>query len=644
MAITTEGIRENKTFLDEEVAELSGLETNLNKTNTVSTKMVDILNSFDTRLASLETSVLPIHKSTQSLTRLAGNMDQTVAALEAILSYFDLAAQEEAIVVRPLTEHDLHSYLQSIGRIREYLRTMSLVKLKAGERVVQQLKRSLNVAAGQLNELFRKLLTQNSPPLDLKVVTSSDRKDIPPFPANTAQAFITISKSLAEIDLDPNATPTGYLKSYCEIRANTMIKSLAPLYQSSNVELKGVYEKDTSPFIPYTTSLLKLCRNEADLADTLLDPKLLSLAFMGSIMPPIEQWVETGRIITRRIRKTYTSEVGVLFDVIEALESNMNTFESVFGLARRQKENDALELLKTFKATAMRTFIDFLADVRNQNNPKYQAMPLDGTVHQMTSDTLNYMKRLMNYQPMVESILNLIGDGNWNSPEAGASQNRRPQAAGRSGRSSAMQHYFADVLEALVQNIDVKSKFYKKGQSLAQLFLLNNYFYISKSVRTTPGLLETLNGPDTAHLAPNSLTSAVYERPLKQSVDLYQDNWKTCVEHLMDVTYLQDGGVQHVLNSNQRQMVKDKFKNFNHDFDELWKTQKQYSIPDVDLRTMVLKDVHQVLIPMYDKFLTKYASSNGSGTTMEFTKNVQKYVRYDVSMVKDMVSQFFTNS
>ena len=207
----------------------------------------------------------------------------------------------------------------------------------------------------------------------------------------------------------------------------------------------------------------------------------------------------------------------------------------------------------------------------------------------------------------------------------------------------------ADVLEALVQNIEAKSRFYKKGQTLTQLFLLNNYFYISKAVRTTPGLLEVINGPDSGNQPLNSLPSAVYERPLKQNVDQYQDNWKTCVEHLMDVTYVQDGGLQQVLNSNQRQMVKDKFKNFNHDFDELWKTQKQYSIPDVDLRAMVLKDVHQVLIPMYDKFLTKYASSGGSGgvgagSTMEFTKNVQKYIRYDVSMVKDMVAQFFTNS
>ncbi|KAF9986937.1 exocyst complex component exo70 [Mortierella antarctica] len=647
MAMSTEGLRENKTFLDEEVAELTGLVSTLEKTNTVSSKMVGILTSFDTRLASLEASVLPIHKSTQSLTRLAGNMNQTVAALEAILSYFDLASKEEAIVASPLTVQELPQYQQSIGRIRESLRAMSSINLKAGDRVVQQLKRSLKIAAGQLDDLFKQLLAQNSQALDLKIVTSSDRKDIPPFPPGVVQTLITLAKSLAEIDLDPNATPTGYLKSYCEIRANCMIKSLTPLHQSSMVELRGVYDKGSTPFLPYTTSLLKLCRNEADLADTLLDPKLLSLAFMGSIMPPIEQWVETGRSLTRRVRKTYTSEIGILFDVIDSLETSMNTFESVFGLARRQKENDALELLKSYKAAAMRTFIDFITDLRNQNNTKYQAMPLDGTVHQLTSDTLNYMKRLMSYQPMVESILNLLGDGNWNNPESTTPQTRRSQATRSSNRSSVLQHYFADVLEALVQNIDAKSKFYKKGQSLTQLFLLNNYFYISKSVRTTPGLLELINGPDSATSTPAiNLNSAVYERPLKQNVDLYQDNWKSCVEHLMDVTYVQDGGVQQVLNSNQRQMVKDKFKNFNHDFDELWKTQKQYSIPDMDLRAMVLKDVHQILIPMYDKFLAKYASSGaGAGaTTMEFTKNLQKYIRYDVSMIKDMVNQFFTNT
>jgi len=92
-----------------------------------------------------------------------------------------------------------------------------------------------------------------------------------------------------------------------------------------------------------------LKQNEADLADTLLDPKLLSLAFMGSIMPPIEQWVETGRSLTRRVRKTYTSEIGILFDVIESLEGSMNTFESVFGVRSMNEFRCMRPILFSFK-------------------------------------------------------------------------------------------------------------------------------------------------------------------------------------------------------------------------------------------------------------------------------------------------------
>lgn len=67
------------------------------------------------------------------------DMNQTVASLEAILGYFDLAAQEEAIVMSPLADQDLQTFLQSVGRIREALRAMTSVNLKAGDRVVQQL-------------------------------------------------------------------------------------------------------------------------------------------------------------------------------------------------------------------------------------------------------------------------------------------------------------------------------------------------------------------------------------------------------------------------------------------------------------------------------------------------------------------------
>ncbi|KAG0256246.1 exocyst complex component exo70 [Actinomortierella ambigua] len=642
MAVASDSLRENKfsTFLDEEAAELGSLENSLKKTNEVSTHMVDILNSFDSRLGHLETSVKPIQEATQSLTRTAGNMNQTVAALETILKYFDLAAQEEAIVMRPIKDQDLATYIGSITRIRDALKTMGSINLRASDKVVQQLKKSLAHAAMQLAELFKKLVTQQSQPLDLKVVTSTDRKDIPVVPSAVLQALVTLAKNLAELEIDTNAPNTGYLKAYCEIRSNCMKKSLTPLYQSCSMELRGVYEKGTTPFIPYTTSLLKLCRNEADLAANMMDPKLLSLAFMGSIVPPIEQWVESGRSLITRIRKSYITEVGILFDAIDVLEGNMETFNSVFGLARRQKDNDAKELLKSFKAGAMRSFIDFINDLKSNNSAKYQAMPLDGTVHQLTSDTMNYLKRLLTYQTSVDALLTLIGDGMWNNPDAGGTPRRSTASRSNSGRHTAMKHYFEDAVDALVAAIEVKSKFYKK-KDLMQLFLLNNYYYISKSVKSQPKLAELLGvdanaGPGVSSASAGT-TASMYERLFRQTIDAYQENWKGLIENLMDVTYVQDGDVQHILNSQQRQTIKDKFKAFNHDFEEMWKTQKTYSIPDVELRQLVLKDMHQVVLPMYDRFMNKYSSSSN-----EFTKNLQKYIRYDVSMIRDLINQFFT--
>jgi exocyst complex protein 7 len=62
------------------------------------------------------------------------------------------------------------------------------------------------------------------------------------------------------------------------------------------------------------------------------------------------------------------------------------------------------------------------------------------------------MKRLMTYQPMVESILNMIGDGNWNNPDSVA-QNRRSQAASRGGRSIILQRYFGMTEETFKKSL-----------------------------------------------------------------------------------------------------------------------------------------------------------------------------------------------
>lgn len=56
--------------MDDEAADIELLEQHLNKTSQISQRMTSILSKFDTRLVKLEKSILPLHNSTQSLTRL----------------------------------------------------------------------------------------------------------------------------------------------------------------------------------------------------------------------------------------------------------------------------------------------------------------------------------------------------------------------------------------------------------------------------------------------------------------------------------------------------------------------------------------------------------------------------------------------
>ncbi|KAI8070294.1 hypothetical protein BDF21DRAFT_344565, partial [Thamnidium elegans] len=59
--------------LDEDAADLDALQKQLGRMNGLSDKLVTILDSFDGRLLKLEASILPIHKSTQNLTKLANS-------------------------------------------------------------------------------------------------------------------------------------------------------------------------------------------------------------------------------------------------------------------------------------------------------------------------------------------------------------------------------------------------------------------------------------------------------------------------------------------------------------------------------------------------------------------------------------------
>jgi exocyst complex protein 7 len=67
------------------------------------------------------------------------------------------------------------------------------------------------------------------------------------------------------------------------------------------------------------------------------------------------------------------------------------------------------------------------------------------------------------------------------------------------------------------------------------------------------------------------------------------------------------------------------------------KIQKGYAIPDQELRDTLKKDNKDYIVPRYKMFQEKYEKIN-------FTKNLDKYIKYTPQAVSAVIDKFFDTS
>jgi exocyst complex protein 7 len=70
----------------------------------------------------------------------------------------------------------------------------------------------------------------------------------------------------------------------------------------------------------------------------------------------------------------------------------------------------------------------------------------------------------------------------------------------------------------------------------------------------------------------------------------------------MDPALIHNGVIVKTLSKSQRELVKERFKSFNMEIEEMHRTQKTWAIPDPDLRASTMKEIKSVLIVLYTRF------------------------------------------
>ncbi|KAJ3095412.1 Exocyst complex component 7 [Physocladia obscura] len=205
---------------------------------------------------------------------------------------------------------------------------------------------------------------------------------------------------------------------------------------------------------------------------------------------------------------------------------------------------------------------DFCDEIKQQEIPTKAILPVDGTVHEITSVTLNIVRRVLDYETVLNAML--------------------IENHGANLSATTLKGLCRDILGLLYANLEAKAKCYKGKIVLSNI---------------------------------KSMGAALTESE----------------------TEFERGTVVKNLSKQQREAIKDRFKNFNAEVDSMYAVQKGYTVADLELRFQIIKDIKDVLLPLYVNFQERYMH-------IEFTKNPSKYIKYDKSGLEAVIDGLFTSS
>lgn len=582
----------------------------------------------------------PTQIRTHSIRRAHENIDKTLKAAELIFGQFDLSRQAEATILRGPHE-DLESYLAAVDQLRKIVRFFSGNKnLKSSIGVISHATNLLAKAIMKLDDEFRQLLTSYSKPVEPDRLFDCLPNSLRPSagsPAHDAsgkkQSTEHQNRSLEAVvyhppalipprilpllhDLAQQMFQAGHQQElfniYREIRSSVVEQSLRKLgvEKLSKEDVQRMQwealEAKIGNWIHFMRIAVKLLfAGEKKVCDQIFEgiDSLRDQCFADVTANSVSVLLSFGEAIARSKRSP--EKLFVLLDMYEIMREIQPEFDIIFGskFCAEMRET-AIGLTKRLAQTAQETFGDFEEAVEKDAT---KTAVLDGTVHPLTSYVINYVKFLFDYQSTLKQLFREFDDGD-----------SEAQLASVTTR----------IMQALQTNLDAKSRQYK-DPALTQLFMMNNMHYIVRSVRRSEA--KDLLGDDWVQ---------IHRRIVQQYANQYKRvSWSKILQCL-SIQGLSSGGNSFTgdpgSNSGvSRAMVKDRYKTFNIQFEELHQRQSQWSVPDSELRESLRLAVAEVLLPAYRSFVRRF------GPLIEGGKNPQKYIRFSPEDLERMLAEFF---
>ncbi|XP_007482669.1 exocyst complex component 7 isoform X5 [Monodelphis domestica] len=677
--------REIEDKLKQEEETLSFIRDSLEKSDQLTKNMVSILSSFESRLMKLENSIIPVHKQTENLQRLQENVEKTLSCLDHVISYYHVASDTEKIIREGPT-----------GRLEEYLGCMAKIQ-KAVEYFqdnnpdspeLNRVKFLFERGKESLESEFRSLMTRHSkvvsPVLILDLISGEDEMEaqdditLEHLSESVLHDVIRISRWLVEYGRNQD-----FMNVYYQIRSSQLDRSIKGLKEhfrkstsSSGVPYSPAIpnkRKDTptkkpvkrpghehdfrvkhlsealndkhgplagrddmldmeiDAYIHCVSAFVKLAQSEYQLLTDIIPEHHQKKTFDSLIQDALDGLMMEGENIVSVARKAIIrhdySAVLTVFPILRHLKQTKPEFDQVLQGTAASTKNKLPGLITSMETTGAKALEDFADNIKNDPDKEYN-MPKDGTVHELTSNAILFLQQLLDFQETAGAMLasQVLGD-TYNIPLDPRETSSSATSYNSEFSKRLLSTYICKVLGNLQLNLLSKSKVYE-DPALRAIFLHNNYNYILKSLEKS----------ELIHLVAVTQKTAErsYREHIEQQIQTYQRSWLKVTDYISEKNLpVFQPGVK--LRDKERQMIKERFKGFNDGLEELCKIQKAWAIPDTEQRDKIRQAQKTIVKENYGAFLHRYAS-------VPFTKNPEKYIKYRVEQVADMIERLFDTS
>ncbi|KAG9021156.1 hypothetical protein FRB95_002731, partial [Tulasnella sp. JGI-2019a] len=468
--------------MEDETADIQLLDQYLQKTSVISQRMTTILKKFDTRLKTLEKSILPLHISTEKLTRLADNIDSTLRTIGNVASQQEDTAAEEALILRGPRPSDLTTYIAALERLNT-----SLAFGSAGGNT-NKTAQLVETGAKKLTQLYTKLVAEASsgnaivpesylpsPPNPFPTISRDTMKQLKPVVAALRSLPLPVTHPSHPAAPAILATLKEAQAGYAEMRGNWGKRCLEP---GSRRILGHIETQTDGGGLPvgqdagqWVEAMLALAEAENEtLVQLALLPGMTSLVqqSFGSLCAPLlAMFSSTVSAIQAAVKKSLLTHVWLALQVWASLSALQPVWDDVMRKRTGRKENELSEIVHSIRGVCLRSFPEFIMEIKIAATPAVTARQVElgtGTAD-VTKMVIDYIYQIPDVQGTIASALHTLGDGNWNMG-GGAAVNKKDHEP---KDQELLDHYIHDVITTLTTTLNQLSKTQRRP-ALASIF------------------------------------------------------------------------------------------------------------------------------------------------------------------------------